>query len=72
MQAAWCQLRSETDRRQAVEQQIPTIREDARLRIEPAERQVRGLQETHPGISVSLNPPEFSIDEDAVTRSEAA
>lgn len=38
------QLRSETDRRQAVEQQIPAIREDARVRIEQAERRAEGLE----------------------------
>jgi chromosome segregation ATPase len=38
------QLTSETDRRQAIEQQIPAIREDARVRIEQAEQQSEGLQ----------------------------
>jgi chromosome segregation ATPase len=38
------QLTSETDRRQAIEQQIPAIREDARVRIEQAVQQLEGLQ----------------------------
>ncbi|MCU7829582.1 MAG: DNA-binding protein [Candidatus Thiodiazotropha sp. (ex Myrtea sp. 'scaly one' KF741663)] len=38
------QLSSETDRRQAVEVQIPAIREDAQARIKQAEQQVRTLQ----------------------------
>ncbi|MET0026456.1 MAG: DNA-binding protein [Candidatus Thiodiazotropha sp.] len=38
------QLRSETDRRQAIEQQIPAIREDARARIEAAVQRSEALQ----------------------------
>ncbi|MEW8492466.1 MAG: DNA-binding protein [Candidatus Thiodiazotropha taylori] len=37
-------LASETDRRQALEAQIPTLREDARVRLEQAENQTQRIQ----------------------------
>ncbi|MEJ2621986.1 MAG: DNA-binding protein [Candidatus Thiodiazotropha sp.] len=40
------QLLSETDRRQALEAQIPTLREEARLRLDQAKSETQGIRNT--------------------------